>query len=307
MPLDQDNKTLIVITGPTGSGKTALSIELAQRLGCEIVSADSRQLFKEIPIGTAAPSAEELAAVRHHFVGCLELGDYYSAACFEADVMKLLPELFGRCDYAILCGGSMMYVDAVTKGIDQLPTISEDVRRKAYGLLEQKGIEAVRERLRELDPEYYSQVDVNNHKRLVHAVEICLEAGKPYSELRTGQAKKRDFRVVKFAFDYRREELFDRINQRVEQMVANGLVEEARSVVSQRHLNSLNTVGYKEMFRMFDGEWDLATAIARIQKNTRVFAKKQLTWLRRDGEVNWLDPHSVDVVEQIVSSVGGIV
>jgi tRNA dimethylallyltransferase len=290
------NKTLIVITGPTGSGKTALSIALAQRLGCEIISADSRQLFKEIPIGTAAPTAEELSAVPHHFVGCLELGDYYSAAQFEADVLQLLPQLFAKSDYAIMCGGSMMYVDAVVYGIDDLPTISDEVRRKAYSIYEESGIEGALKVLEQLDPQYATEVDRANHKRVVHAIEICMEAGKPYSSLRTGQRKQRDFKVMKFALNYDREELFDRINRRVEMMVADGLEAEARAVYPLRHLNSLNTVGYKEMFRLFDGEWDADTAIARIQKNTRVFAKKQLTWLKKTNDVVWLDPHSPDLV-----------
>ena len=298
-------KTLIVVTGPTGSGKTGLAIELARRLGCEIISADSRQLFREIPIGTAAPSPEELAAVPHHMVGCLGLGEYYSAAQFEADVLRLLTGLFENNDYAILCGGSMMYVDAVTRGIDELPTISAEVRRRAYGILDIEGIEGVRHRLSLMDPEYYAQVDVNNHKRLVHALEICMEAGVPYSSLRTGKAKTRPFNVVKFAFDYPRDELFDRINRRVEAMMESGLEDEARAVYPLRHLNSLNTVGYKELFAYFDGTWDLATAVARIAKNTRVYAKKQLTWLRRDGSVVWLDPHSPDVAADVLARVAG--
>lgn len=298
-------KTLIVVTGPTGSGKTALAIELARRLGCEIISADSRQLFREIPIGTAAPDSAELAAVPHHMVGCLGLGEYYSAAQFEADVLRLLDVLFEKHDYAVLCGGSMMYVDAVTRGIDELPTISPEVRRSAYGILESEGLEGVRSRLSELDPEYYAQVDLNNHKRLVHALEICMEAGVPYSSLRTGQARVRPFKVVKFALDFPREELFGRINRRVEAMMEAGLEDEARGVYPLRHLNSLNTVGYKELFAYFDGKWDLATAVAKIARNTRVYAKKQLTWLRRDSSVNWLDPHSPDVAADVMARVAG--
>lgn len=299
-------KTLIVVTGPTGSGKTKLSIELARRLGCEIISADSRQLYKDLPIGTAAPDAEELAAARHHFVGCLELEDYYSAAQFEADVMELLPQLFRRSDYAVLCGGSMLYVDAVTNGIDDLPTISDEVRSDAYRLLEEEGIEGVRQRLKELDPLYYEQVDKNNHKRLVHAVEICMESGRPYSELRTGRKKHRDFSVRKFAIGYEREELFGRINRRVEAMFERGLLDEARAVIGKRHLNALNTVGYKEVFRYLDGEWDLETAVARMQKNTRVFAKKQMTWLKKDDSVVWLDAHCGDLAGDVVRRLSDI-
>lgn len=294
------SKTLIVITGPTGSGKTAVSIKLARRLGCEIISADSRQLFRDIPVGTAAPTPDELAAAPHHFVGTLGLDDYYSAAQFEADVMELLPRLFEKSDYAILCGGSMMYVDAVVYGIDELPTISDEVRRRAYTILENDGIEGALRLLEQLDPEYYAIVDKANHKRVVHAIEICMEAGRPYSSLRTGKRKTRNFDVKKFAFDFSRDELFDRINRRVEAMIANGLVAEAEAVIDRRGLNSLNTVGYKEMFRLLDGEWDLPTAVARMQKNTRVFAKKQLTWLKKQADVEWIDPHSPDVADEIL-------
>lgn len=282
--------TLIVITGPTGSGKSALAMEVATALGCHIISADSRQIYRHIPIGTAAPTPEDMARVPHHFVQTLELDEYYSAARFEKDVTALLPELWKDNDYAVMCGGSMMYVDAVTNGIDALPLISPEVRRQAYSMLENDGIEAVRERLRELDPEYFAQVDLQNHKRVVHALEICLESGVPYSSLRTGSKSERPFRILKFALDMPREELFGRINYRVDRMIAAGLEAEARSVYHLKHLNALNTVGYKEMFAIFDGVMDRPTAIARMAKNTRVYAKKQLTWLRRDPEVVWLDP-----------------
>lgn len=283
------NNRLIVITGPTASGKTAMAIKLARKLGTEIISADSRQLFREIPIGTAQPSAEELAAVRHHFIGTLSLGDYYSAAKYEEDVMRLLPEIFARCNgTAVMCGGSMMYVDAVCRGIDLLPTVSPEIRQYALALWQEGGNEAVIERLRRLDPEYLETVDLRNHRRLVHALEICLESGRPYSELRTGAVKPRPFEIEKYVIDLPREVLFDRINRRVERMMEEGLLEEARRVFPLRTLNSLNTVGYKELFAFFDGLWDLPTAVARIQKNTRVYAKKQLTWLRRDADVRWL-------------------
>ena len=273
--------TLIVITGATGSGKTALAIEVAQRLGCHIISADSRQIYRGIPIATAAPTPEQLAAVHHHFVGMLDLDQYYSAAQFESDVMALLPQLWDDNEYAVMCGGSMMYIDAVTRGIDELPTVSDEVRRHSYNIYKDHGIERLRDELRRVDPVTYDRIDRNNHKRMIHALEVTLQAGVPYSSLCTGRVKERPFRVVKVAIDYPRDTLFDRINRRVLQMVADGLEAEARSVYHLRHLNSLNTVGIKEMFAMIDGTMDRDTAIARIQKNTRVYAKKQLTWLRR--------------------------
>lgn len=283
--------TLIVITGPTGSGKSALAVKLARRLGCHILSADSRQIYRGLPIGTAAPTPKELEAAPHHFVATLPLDAYYSAACYEADALALLDRLFSEgADYAIMCGGSMMYVDAVTRGIDDLPTVSDENRRRAYAIYEQGGIEAVRETLLKLDPDYYRQADLNNHKRLIHAIEITMEAGVPYSSLRSGEQKKRPFDIIKVALDYPRQELFDRINARVDRMIEQGLEEEARGVYPLRRLNSLNTVGYKEMFAMFDGSMDRPTAFARMAKNTRVYAKKQLTWLRRDPEIHWLDP-----------------
>ncbi len=282
--------TLIVITGATGSGKTDLSILLAKKLGCHIVSADSRQLYKDIPIGTAAPSIDQLAAVPHHFIGTLTLDDYYSAAQYETDVLELLPRLWCESQYVIMCGGSMMYIDAVTRGIDDLPTITPEIRRQAMALYEQGGLPMLQETLQRIDPDYYNQVDLNNHKRLVHAIEITMQAGVPYSSLRTGEVKQRQFRIIKVAINYERELLFDRINRRVDAMVADGLVEEARRVYPLRHLNSLNTVGYKELFAYFDGEMDYDTAIARIAKNTRVYAKKQLTWMKRDTSIHMLSP-----------------
>ncbi len=272
---------LIVITGATASGKSALAVDLASRLGCDIISADSRQIYRDIPIGTAAPSAEELAAVRHHFVGMLGLDEYYSAARFEEDVMNLLPELWRKNDVAVMCGGSMMYVDAVTDGIDNLPTITDGVRNRVKAMLADLGLDAVMAMLRVLDPVYADEVDPANTKRVVHALEICLQAGRPYSELRQGERKRRPFDIVKVAIDLPREQLFDRINRRVDAMIDAGLLDEARCVYPLRHLNSLNTVGYKELFAYFDGTMNLDTAIARIAKNTRVYAKKQLTWLAR--------------------------
>lgn len=285
-------KTLVVITGPTGSGKTSLAVEVAKAIGTEIISADSRQIFKEIPIGTAAPSEEERAAVPHYFVATHSLMDYYSAADFESDVISLLERKWREHDVMVMAGGSMMYVDAVINGIDDIPSISDENRRRAMAVYENGGLQQLRLDVLELDPEYYRQVDLNNHKRLIHALEIMYESGKKYSALRTGQSRKRDFRVLKFALNLPREVLFDRINRRVETMIDAGLEAEARAVYDIRHLNSLNTVGYKEMFEYFDGKMDRATAIARICKNTRVYAKKQLTWLKKDDSVIWLNPEN---------------
>lgn len=296
-----ERNTLVVVTGPTGVGKTALAIRLARDLGTEIVSADSRQIFRDIPIGTAAPTAQEQAAVKHHFVGILSLDEYYSAARFEEDVLGLLPSLFQKSSCVVMCGGSMMYVDAVCKGIDLLPTISDEVRRDVASRLERDGADAMREELRRLDPDYYEQVDLHNMKRVAHAVEICLQSGLPYSQLRTNRVKDRPFRIVKIGVNMPREQLFERINYRVEAMIEAGLVEEVRRVYPLRHLNSLNTVGYKELFAWMDGTMDFQTAIARIQKNTRVYAKKQLTWYAKDLDIRWVSP---DDYEEVVRLVG---
>lgn len=283
---------LIVVTGPTGSGKTSLAIEIAQTLHCDIISADSRQLFRDIPIGTAAPSPEELAAARHHFIGTLALDEYYSAARFEEDVMALLPRLFQRDGCAVMCGGSMMYVDAVVNGIDEMPAISDAVRERVLSFYHEQGLEALLAWLEIIDPDMHDIVDRQNPKRVIHAVEITLEAGVPASSLRTGKTKTRPFDTLKLCIDMPREILFGRINSRVETMMAYGMLEEARAVYPQRQLNSLNTVGYKELFAYFDGAMDLDTAVARIAKNTRVYAKKQLTWLAKDPSVRRLNADS---------------
>ena len=283
-------KTLIVIVGPTGVGKPAPAIKVAQHFGCDIINADSRQVFKGIPIGTAAPTPEEQALVHHHFVQFKELDDYYSAAQFEADVMALLPSLFDKGDYVVMCGGSMMYVDAVCNGIDQIPDISNEVRSAVKQQWQEHGLKPLLEELQRLDPAYYLQVDKLNPKRVVHAIEVCRQAGVPYSTLRTGQVKSRPFNIIKIGLNIERPQLFDRINHRVDAMIEQGLEEEARSVYHLRHLNSLNTVGYKEMFAWFDGTMDRTIAIERIKKNTRVYAKKQLRWLLRDPSITWCPP-----------------
>ena len=294
-----NTKTLIVITGPTGVGKTAAAIRLAQQLHCDIINADSRQIYRGIPICTAAPTPEELAAARHHFVAFKDLQETYSAAQFENDVMELLPTLWQQGDFAVMCGGSMLYVDAVCRGIDQLPDITPEVRAAVKEKLHREGLESLVAELELLDPQYAATIDRKNTSRVCHGVEICRQAGVPYSTLRTGTAKKRDFNIIKLALNVERDELYRRINARVDRMIKAGLEEEARAVFHLRHLNSLNTVGMKEMFAIFDGTMDRHTAIERMKKNTRVYAKKQLTWYKRDANIIWVAPDQA--VDQALS------
>ena len=282
--------TLIVLTGPTGVGKTELSLQLAEHYGCPIVSADSRQFYRDIPIGTAAPTAGQQARVKHYFVGQLALTDYYSASCYEDDVLALLSTLFDTHDYVLLTGGSMMYIDAVCKGIDEIPTITDEVRREVVAYYERMGLEALCEELKILDPVYYDEVDLKNHKRVIHAIEICRQTGGRDSDSRTRQAKQRPCGIVKIGLIRPREELFERIARRTGQMIADGLIEEARRVYPFRHLNSLNTVGYKELFAYFDGKMSLDEAVEKIKRNTRVYSKKQVTWYKKDPDMRWFSP-----------------
>lgn len=289
---------LLVLIGPTGVGKTELSLQLAEMLRTCIVSADSRQLYADLKIGTAAPTPEQLARVRHYFVGTLQLTDYYSAARYEEEVMKLLPSLFQEQEVVVLTGGSMMYVDAVCKGIDDMPTVDGETRQLMMRRYETEGLDALCAELRLRDPEYYRTVDLKNPKRVIHALEICYMTGRPYSSFRTRRVKERPFRIIKVGLTRDREELYDRINRRVLQMVEDGLVEEARHVYPYRQLNSLNTVGYKEMFRYLEGEWTLPFAIGKIQQNSRIYSRKQMTWFKRDQEIRWFHP---DQKEEIIS------
>lgn len=282
-------KTLVVLLGPTAVGKTELSLSLAKLLSSPIISADSRQIYKTLSIGTAAPTEEQLREVKHYFVHQLELDEYYSAAQFESDVLSLLKEHFETHDYALMSGGSMMYIDAVCKGIDDIPTISDDVREMLRERLAQEGLDALKAELRIIDPEYYAIADLKNPKRIVHALEIYYQSGMPFSRLRTNTQKERPFRIVKIGLTRSRELLFQRINQRVDEMMQQGLMDEVRSVYPLRHLNSLNTVGYKELFKVLDGEWELSMAVERIKKNTRVYAKKQMTWFKHDTDIHWLN------------------
>lgn len=274
-------KKLIVITGPTASGKTAMAVKMAHEYGCDVISADSRQIFKGIPIVTAQPSEEEMEGVTHHLIGHLPLDSYYSASSFEQDALALIQHQFEKSDYAIVCGGSMIYVDALCEGIDDIPTIPSAFREELKQRLDNEGEDWLLATLRLLDPDYYYKADLKNIKRIFHAVEVSLFAGKPYSGFLTGRKKPRPFEIEKRVIELPRDILFDRINRRVDRMVELGLEEEARSVFPLRGLNSLNTVGLKELFAWFDGEMDRSTAIERIKKNTRVFAKKQLTWLKK--------------------------
>ncbi|MDR2804412.1 MAG: tRNA (adenosine(37)-N6)-dimethylallyltransferase MiaA [Dysgonamonadaceae bacterium] len=283
-------KTLIVLLGPTGVGKTEVSLRLAEQFRCPILSADSRQLYKDLPVGTAAPTAADLQRIRHYFVGTLELSDYYSASRFEEDAIALLSQLHETHDTVIMSGGSMMYIDAVCKGIDDLPTIDETLREEIRSLYEKEGLEPIRQRLKILDPVFYKQVDLKNPQRVIHALEICLMTGKPYSALRTQSAKERPFHILKIGLNRDRNELYDRINRRVDQMMANGLLDEARRVYPFRRLNALNTVGYKELFQYFAGEWELAFAVEKIKQNSRIYARKQLTWFKRDKDIVWYHP-----------------
>jgi len=283
-------KTLIVLLGPTGVGKTELSLQMAEFLGSPILSADSRQLYKDLPIGTAAPTPDEQARIKHFFVGTLQLTDYYSASQFEEEAITLLAGLFQTHETVLMSGGSMMYIDAVCKGIDEIPTIDETLRADLKELYLHEGIEPLRLQLKLLDPMFYKQVDLQNHKRVIHALEICLMAGKPYSSLRTDKAKPRPFRILKIGLQREREELYERINCRVDKMMEQGLLEEARSVYHLHHLNALNTVGYKELFNYFSGEWSLEFAIEKIKQNTRIYSRKQMTWFKRDKEIRWFHP-----------------
>ena len=282
-------KTLLVLLGPTGVGKTALSIELAKRLKTEIISSDSRQIYKGMVIGTAAPTTEEMDGVTHHFIQTISPETYYSASEYETDVLQLLQKLFLKHQTVIMTGGSMMYIDAVCKGIDDIPTIDETLRKELYQLYVSEGIDSIRSQLRILDPVFYNQVDLKNHKRVIHALEVCLMSGKPYSSLRTGNAKERDFKIIKIGLTRDREELYDRINQRVDAMVQDGLIEEAERLYPLRHLNSLNTVGYKELFDYFDGKCTKEESVDRIKQHSRNYARKQMTWFKRDEDIIWYD------------------
>lgn len=297
---------LVVLLGPTGVGKTELSVSLAEHWECPIISADSRQLYRGLTIGTAAPSADLLARVPHYMVGNLDVEDYYSASEFENEALSIIEKLHQEHNILIATGGSMMYIDALCKGIDDVPTIDETLRKDVYDLFAKEGLEPIKSQLKLLDPVFYDQVDLKNYKRVIHALEVCLMTGKPYSSFRTNTAKQRPFEIVKIGLMRDRDELYQRINIRVDQMMNDGLLEEARKFYPYRKLNSLNTVGYKELFQYFDGEWNLEFAIEKIKQNSRIYSRKQMTWFKRDKAINWinLSDYSVeDVFQKILHFV----
>ena len=296
-------RTLIVIVGPTGVGKTETCLRLAEYFHIPIINADSRQLFSEIPIGTAAPTQEQMARVKHYLVGTLGLDDYYSASKFEEDVLCLLDQLFAASPMALLAGGSMMYIDAVCNGIDDIPTIDEHTRSNLKRRLAEEGLPALVDELKQLDPDHWAIVDKHNPRRVVHALEICHMTGKTYTSFRKSQKKERPFNIVKIGLNRPREELYERINRRVDQMMADGLLEEARSVYPKRHLNALNTVGYKELFNYIDGIWTLDEAVERIKGNTRRYCRKQLTWLKRDADIRWFHPDNIEEIIKYIESI----
>ena len=294
-------KTLIVVTGPTGVGKTEATLRLAEHFDVPVINADSRQIFSEIPIGTAAPTAAQQARVHHYFVGNHHLEDYYSASLFEEDVLKIINEASSKV--SLLSGGSMMYIDAVCKGIDDIPTIRPEVRQEMMQLLESEGLEKMCELLHEWDPEHWAVVDRNNPRRVIHALEICKQTGRTYTSFRSNTIKERPFNIIKIGLNRDRETLYQRINQRVLQMIDDGMIEEAQRVYPKRMLNSLNTVGYKELFEYLDGLTTLEEAIFKIQSNTRRYARKQLTWYKRDAEMTWFSPDNIEEILNYLSTI----
>ena len=293
--------TLVVITGPTAVGKTALCIKLAKHYGIPIINADSRQIYRELRIGTASPSDEQLREVKHYFVGSIGIDDYYNASLYEQDVLRVLDEQFCHSPIQLLTGGSMMYIDAVCNGIDDIPTIRDDIRNEMKRRYAEEGLEALCADLQRLDPEHYAVVDRKNYRRVIHALEICYQTGQTYTSFRKQERKQRPFRIVKSGLNRERDELYQRINSRVDQMMTDGLLDEARSLYDKRSNNALNTVGYKEMFAYLDSTWTLDEAIERMKGNTRRYARKQLTWFRRDTEMQWFHPKQQEDILNYIS------
>lgn len=295
-------KYLIVLTGPTGIGKTRVGIEMAKHFNTEIISADSRQLFKELSIGTAVPSASQQSEIKHHFIQSLSIAENYNASKFESEALEVLGNLFESHKVVLMVGGSMLYVDAVCKGIDLMPDVEPEIRELLKRRLETEGLESLRFQLKRLDPTYYETVDLKNPNRIVHALEICLMTGKPYSSFRSSPNRKRPFEIVKIGLDCERERLHHRINQRVDEMVEAGLEDEARKLYPRKQLNALNTVGYREWFAHFDGEISREKAIELIKRNSRRYARKQLTWFRNDPEVNWFQPGETRQIIEFINN-----
>jgi len=290
------------MTGPTAVGKTDVCLQVARQFDIPIINADSRQLFRELKIGTAAPTEEQMAQVKHYFVGSLSIGDYYSASMYEQDVLQLLDTLFQDSDYALLSGGSMMYIDAVCNGIDDIPTVDDKTRDTLKCRLEEEGLEPLVDELHRLDPEHWAIVDRQNPRRVVHALEICLMTGKTYTSFRKAEKKERPFQIIKIGLNRDREELYHRINVRVDKMMAQGLLDEVRAMNEYRNVNALNTVGYKELFNYLDGLWTLDEAVERIKGNTRRYARKQLTWFKRDLQMRWFHPDDIQNMLTYISS-----
>jgi len=295
-------KSVVVLVGPTGIGKTGVGIDLAKTFSSVIISADSRQIYKEIPIGTAAPTKDQQNKVQHFMVGTHSIFDYYNAYEFEQDALRLTEELFKSHDVIFMVGGSMMYIDAFCNGIDDLPNVDVQVRNDLMQQLREEGIESIRRQLKQLDPDFYNQVDLKNPKRVIHAVEICIMTGKPYSQLRTNPKKERPFKIIKIGLDMDRSQLYERINTRVLQMMDNGLEKEAENLAQHQHLNALNTVGFKELFACFNGHHSMDKAIELIQRNSRHYAKKQLSWFRRDENIQWFHPSETNSINNYIKN-----
>ena len=292
--------TLIVILGPTGVGKTTVSLRLAEKFACPIISSDSRQFYKELKIGTAAPTEDEINRVKHYFIGTHSIHDEYSAGQYEEDAIKLLDELFKKHEVVLLVGGSMMYIDALCNGMDNIPSVDTEIREFWQKEYAEKGLEYLQNELKRVDEKHYNEVDLKNPKRIIHALEIFSMTGQSYSSFRTGERKKRDFEILKIGLNRPRPELYDRINKRVDEMMKDGLLEEAAQFYSQKHLNTLNTVGYKEIYAYMDGKYDLEFAVNMIKQDSRRYAKRQMTWFNRDKEINWFHPAEEEKIEKFI-------
>lgn len=295
------NKTLLVVSGPTASGKTALAIRLARHFNTEIISADSRQFYKELPIGTAAPDLDEQSQIKHHFVGTLSVTEHFDVATYESEVLALLDQLFDNHEYVILCGGSGLFIDAVCEGLDAIPDTGEEIRDEVSKIYLEEGLAGLQKRIQGIDPEYFAIADIQNPRRLQRALEVWMQTGQTFTSFRKNETVQRDFQIIRIAIQTNRAELIEKINQRTDQMISAGLLEEARNMLSFKYLNSLNTVGYKELFDYFEGKYTLDEAIERIKINTRRYAKRQMTWLRKNPSWNWFRADETEKIIQFVN------